>query len=99
MRQTVIRLVGTVLHAHAIRLFCSDIFYRKKNALNRSDDFQRRFTAFLYLKYYDDFLRNFPAAKAAAAIAKIAAAAFGSGTAAFITPTPLKSNPGDPCVG
>lgn len=55
--------------------------------------------ASVFAKYYDDFLRNFPTAKAAAAIANIAAAAFGSGTAAFITPTPLKSKPGDPCVG
>lgn len=54
--------------------------------------------ASVFAKYYDDFLRNFPTAKAAAAIANIAAA-FGSGTAAFITPTPLKSKPGDPCVG
>lgn len=55
--------------------------------------------ASVFAKYYDDFLRNFPTAKAAAAIANIAAAAFGSGTTAFITPTPLKSKPGDPCVG
>lgn len=94
----------TVLRARAIRLFRADIFYRKKNALESCGQFPKAFYRFFILasvlaEYYDDFLRNFPTAKAAAAIANIAAAAFGSGTAAFITPTPLKSKPGDPCVG
>lgn len=93
----------TVLQARAIRLFRADIFYRKKRlrivrAISKGV-LPFFILASVFAKYYDDFLRNFPTAKAAAAIANIAAAAFGSGTAAFITPTPLKSKPGDPCVG
>lgn len=94
----------TVLRARAIRLFRADIFYRKKKRLRIVRAISKGVLPFFYTvpvlaEYYDDFLRNFPTAKAAAAIANIAAAAFGSGTAAFITPTPLKSKPGDPCVG
>lgn len=93
----------TVLQARAIRLFRADIFIEKKR-LRIVRAISKGVLPFFYTvpvlaEYYDDFLRNFPTAKAAAAIANIAAAAFGSGTAAFITPTPLKSKPGDPCVG
>lgn len=97
------------LSRHSLARACNPVisrryFYRKKNALESCGQFPKAFYRFFILasvfaKYYDDFLRNFPTAKAAAAIANIAVAAFGSGTAAFITPTPLKSKPGDPCVG
>lgn len=97
------------LSRHSLARACNPVILRryflsKKNALESCGRFPKAFYRFFYTvpvlaEYYDDFLRNFPTAKAAAAIANIAAAAFGSGTAAFITPTPLKSKPGDPCVG
>lgn len=97
------------LSRHSLARACNPViprryFLSKKNALESCGQFPKAFYRFFILasvfaKYYDDFLRNFPTAKAAAAIANIAAAAFGSGTAAFITPTPLKSKPGEPCVG
>ena len=84
--------------------YFAPIFFIEKKRLRIVRAISKGVLPFFYTvpvlaEYYDDFLRNFPTAKAAAAIANIAAAAFGSGTAAFITPTPLKSKPGDPCVG
>lgn len=83
--------------------YFAPIFFIEKKRLRIVRAISKGVLPFFYTvpvlaEYYDDFLRNFPTAKAAAAIANIAAA-FGSGTAAFITPTPLKSKPGDPCVG
>ena len=96
------------LSGHSLARACNPVisrryFLSKKNALESCGRFPKAFYRFFTVpvlaEYYDDFLRNFPTAKAAAAIANITAAAFGSGTAAFIMPTPLKSKPGDPCVG